>query len=627
MFARSPTKSARRAGLDVDTGQMPLKCPALSTEAIVSDNAELAAALSSALACRDTYLPVLDGPRLTRPDRESEIIRRVATINRAGTKLTLLAGLPAEARDATINKLPQNHTKVVGFGDVAAFSVDPDRTERPRLVWGRDRIGLGLLTALYSGQLIEFADKESPHDAVPSKSGHLVICEAREPLSEVIAANYAYALSAGLHIFDETDEVEGKTLLEAFYSIDAPGVNAAAERARVSARMRELVGTVDLPANGSLTFIVRQLPIGVAFPELPGTHLFTYPDLGRAVVNGFAAEQPGTRGTNVAVLVNPQKVTAPEIEAAAKLLPERKIFVRGYEGGGANVRAVSEMVDLFPYDLLLFATHCGDASGYRWTYEYRDSEDIDRKLVVDVAIGVGHTDDEDILRVMQYYRFHSLDGVDWNDPVAKADLYVGSAIRDWSERVRDKAFEPVHKESLDRVLGSAVLAMADNNYLPMPRALACEGSPIIFNNACVSWHELAGRFMFANARAYIGTLYPVNDIEAEAVAVALLGKHFGKMLPHALWSAQNCVYGEGSDRRPYVVSGVYPQRLRATREDVPRHIISKLWNGLRYWKKRAAEINDDEPDRKKGLDEIADYYGREFPAFRERWFRRAVHRS
>ncbi len=601
---------------------MQVNCPVLSTAAIVSDDPEMAAALSSALACRRTYLPVLDGPRLTRPDRESEILRRVATIAHAGTKQTLLAGLPAEARDALLNKLPQSHTKVVGFGDVAVLSVDPYRAERPRLVWGRDRIGLGLLKALYSGQLIEFTDKESPRDAVPPKSGHLVICEAQEPLSEVIAANYAYALNAGLHIFDETDEVEGKALLEAFYSIDAPGVNAAAERARVSARMRELVGAVDLPANGSLTYIVRQLPIGVAFPELPATHLFTYPDLGRAVVNGFTAEQPSTRGTNVAVLVNPQKVAAPEIEAAAKLLPERKIFVRGYEGRGANVRAVSEMVDLFPYDLLLFATHCGDASGHRWTYEYRDSEGIDRRLVVDVAIGVGHTDDEDILRVTQYNRFHSLDGVDWNDPVAKADLYVGSAIRDWTERVQDKAFEPVHKEPLERVLGSAVLAMADNNYLPMPRALACEGSPIIVNNACVSWHELAGRFMFTNARAYIGTLYPVSDIEAEAVAVALLGKHFGKMLPHALWSAQNSVYGKGSDRRPYVVSGVYPQRLRSTREDVPRRIISKLWNGLRYWKERAAGVGEDEPERKKGLDEIANYYAREFPAFRERWFRR-----
>jgi hypothetical protein len=121
---------------------------------------------------------------------------------------------------------------------------------------------LGLLTALYSGQLIEFADKEPPRDAVPSKSGHPVICEAHEPLSEVIAANYAYGLNAGLHIFDETDEVEGKALLEAFYSIDVPAVNAAAERARLSARMRKPVGAVDLPPNGSLTFIVRQLLCG-----------------------------------------------------------------------------------------------------------------------------------------------------------------------------------------------------------------------------------------------------------------------------------------------------------------------------------------------------------------------------
>lgn len=601
---------------------MVVRCPALSTDAIVSDDPELAAALSSALARRDIYLPVLDGPRLTRPDRSAEIVRRIATIAHAGSKSTFLAGLSEGACDALINKLPNNHARVVGFDDVTALSVDPLRVERPRLIWGRDRIGLGLLTALYSGQLVEFEDQESPRGAVESKSGHLVICEANEPLSEVIAANYAYALNAGLHIFDEADEVEGKALLEAFYSIDAPGVNAAAERARLSMKMRELVGAVDLPAHGSLTFIVRQLPIGVAFPELPGTHLFTYPDLGRAIVNGLAAEQPGTRGTNVAVLVNPQKVAAPEIEAAAKLLPMRKIFVRGYDGRGANVRAVSEMVDLFPYDLLLFATHCGDASGFRWTYEYRDSEGIDRELVVDVAIGVGQTDDEDILRVMQYYRFHSLDGVDWNDPVAKADLYVGSAIRDWSERVRDKDFEPVHREPLGRVLGSAVLAMADNNYLPMPRTLACEGSPIIFNNACVSWHELASRFMFADARAYIGTLYPVSDIEAEAVAVALLGKHFGKMLPHALWSAQNSVYGEGSDRRPYIVSGVYPQRLRSTREDVPRRIVSKLWNGLRYWKKRAAEVGDDNPEHKKSIDDIANFYAREFSSFRERWLRR-----
>lgn len=586
---------------------------------VVSDDPLLAAELSCALGQRDTYLPVVDGPRLTRHDRDAEVIRRVGSIARAGVTSTLLAGLSEDASNRLTAKLPNGHARVIGSDDVAGLVFDQRRLERPRLKWGHDRIGLGVLTALYAGQLIEFEDGESPCDAVASRSGHLVICEAHEPLSEVIAANYAYALGAGLHIFDATDEVESKQLLEAYYSIDAPGVDAAAERARLVARLRALVGAVALPRDGSLTFIVRQLPFGVSFPELPSTHMLTYPDLGRAVINGFAAEQPGTRGTNVAVLVNPQKVHAPEIEAARKLLPERRIFLRGYEGGGATVRAVAEMVDLFPYDLLLFATHCGDASGYRWTYEYRDSEDIDRTLVVDIAIGVGQTDDEDMLRVMQFNRFHSLDGVDWNDPVAKADLYVGTAILDYVERTRDKELEPVHKETIGRVLGSAAMAMADNNYLPMPRALACEGSPIIINNACVSWHELAGRFLFSDARAYIGTLYSVSDLEAEAVAVALLDKHFGKMLPHALWAAQNDTYGIGSDRRPYIVSGVYPQRLRTTREDVPRYILGKLWNGKRYWSKRADQVG---AERRRDFDEIATYYAREFAAFRERWFGR-----
>ena len=203
---------------------MRVKCPNLSKQAIVSDDPELAAAISSALARRDTYLPVIDGPRLTRPDHESEVIRRIATISHTGAKTTFLAGLSVAARESLIAKLPDNHARVIGFDDVAALSIDPKRLGRERLVWGRDRIGLGLLTALYSGQLIEFTDQVSSRAAVPSKSGHLVLCEAHQPLSEVIAANYAYALNAGLHIFDETDEVEGNALLEAFYSIDAPGI-------------------------------------------------------------------------------------------------------------------------------------------------------------------------------------------------------------------------------------------------------------------------------------------------------------------------------------------------------------------------------------------------------------------
>jgi hypothetical protein len=120
---------------------------------------------------------------------------------------------------------------------------------------------------------------------------------------------------------------------------------------------------------------------------------------------------------------------------------------------------------------------------------------------------------------------------------------------------------------------SAAMAMHDHNYIAMPRALADHNSPIIINNACVSWRELAGRFTFAGAQAYIGPLYPVSDFEAESVIVKLLKKCWSKCLPHALWSAQNATYGVAGDRRPYVITGVYPQRLRVARGNLPLHIL------------------------------------------------------
>lgn len=598
---------------------MTIRCPTLSRISVVADDPHLAAALSCALAERGTYLPVMDGPRLTRVDRDAEIVRRNNALARVRAKATFLAGLPVESQAAMIAHLPKDHALVVTWQDVAPLAVSDAIRNAPPLEWGNDRLGLGVLTAINERRLLKFTDAPSPRAAIPSRSGHLVICEAGHALTEVIAANYAYSLGAGLHIIDETNDDECDQLIEAYYGIDEPGKNAMLERERLKQRLRELVGGAPVPQGGSLSFITKKLPFGAAYPEVPSTHLFAYPDLGIAVVNGFAAEQSGTRGTNVAVLVDPEKVQAPEIDAAAKLLPERGILVRAYRGNGATVRAVTDMANLFPYDLLLFATHCGDASGYRETYEFRDSEGNDRRLVVDIALGVGETDDPEILSVVIYQRFVSLDGVDWTDPVAKAKLHVGPAILDFTEMNKAGRMKPVHQETIARVHGSAAMMMADNNYLLMSTMLAAGGSPIVINNACVSWHELAGRFMFANVRAYAGTLFSVSDIEAEAIVVRVLDKFFGKPLAHAFWSAQNAVYGAGGDRRPYVVTGVYPQRLRATKEHVPGHILRHLLEGAREWKARLDANAKDKKLAKRYAETVA-YYDQEIADLRARRF-------
>ncbi len=559
---------------------------------------------------------------MTRPDRDSEVIRRNNALARLQSTRILLAGLAPDAERALAAKLPTNLTAVVTDPNVAPLGAGRSIAGKAPLVWGREYIGLGMLTALYARRPIEFTDHTTPPDLVPGKSGHLVVCERGELLSEVIAANYAFSLNAGLYLIDPTDEAERAELLEAYYSIDAPGRSPGDTRAWLKRRLRQMCGDLRIPPNGSVTFITRELPFGAAFPEVPSTHLFQYPDLGIAIVNGFTAEQPGSRGTNVAALVDPGKVRAPEIEAAAKLLPERRMFVRGYSRDGATVRAITELVELFPYDLLIFATHCGDASGYRWTYEFRDSEGYDRVLVVDIAIGLGATDDPDVVSLTEFLRYHSLDGVDWTDPEAKRGMHVGTALSDFHAALQEDRLKPIRREDIPRVPGSAAMAMADNNLVMVSPSLAASGSPIVVNNACVSWHQLAGRFTFANARAYVGTLYPVSDAEAEAVMVQLLSKQFGKALPHALWSAQNAIYGAGGDRRPYVVTGVYPQRLRATREDVPAHILNRL---LHEWRERVPEQRGRPPasdwKARRAADAVA-YYRREATAFRDKWFRK-----
>lgn len=596
-----------------------MRCPDLISTLVIADDARLAAQISCIFARAGSYVPIVDGPRLTRPDYHAEVIRRNNVAARIKPELIVFAGLANETDAALTNHLPSKRIKrVMSPNEMHLLSRVGPALKTPSLVWGRDRIGIGLLKALRARTNIEFTETPSPIESVTPKSKHLVICEEGEELSEVIAANYAFALRAGLRLIPTVEKTKSEAILERFYSLyDDRSVSQTKALETLQKQLLALCGNLDIPPLGSITFITGRLPYGFAYPMAPSTHLFKYPDLGLSIINGFAAEQPRTRGINVAVLVDPETTDAPEIAAATKLLPKKSIFVRGYRGPGANVTDIARMVELFPYDMLVIATHCGDAPGYRWTYEFKDSKGYDRRLVLDIAIGVGRTDQKDRVSVTQFMHIHSLDGVDWTDDEQKKSLYIGTAIKDFFELIQKKPeLEPIAKKNIPRVLNSAALKMFDDNFIALPRSLANEGTPIIINNACASWHRLAETFMFGNARAYIGTLFPISTSEAHDVVLGVLDKHFGKPLPTALWSSQRKVY-ENSIRRPYLITGVYPQRLRTTRRDVPRDIIQHLTKELTARSAKLKNASRDDMTEEMTMKENVEYYKHELNSFRK----------
>jgi hypothetical protein len=570
-----------------------MKCPPISDQFIIADDANLAAQLSCALSQPGIYLPVCDGPRMQRPDRNLEVLRRHNAVGRARANFTYMAGLPDAAFDAMRQSLNSGRAipcfRVSSSRDIA--SLVPASGTREAIIWGRDRIAVGLLKALRSRQNIVFEDRPSPYEWVPSKCEHMVVCEEGEELSQVIAANYAFALNAGLFLIPEVHQERADELLEGFYNLqDQRDVAPAEMQARLRLELLNLCGSVPVPDVGSITF-VGKLPFGFAYPEYPTTHLFEYPDLGCAVVNGFSADQQRRPGTGVVILVDPGTTPAPEIQSAIDLLAQRRAFIRVYQGPAANVRHISEMLEHFPYDLLIISTHCGDSSGYRWTFEFTDSEGLHRTVVTDVAVDFEHTEDPEILKVGHFFRFISVDGVDWTDRVVKSKFNVGNVIRDFNERLNDGPgkFEPTKKKTVGRVVGSSAMMMSDSNLIFAQHAMANMGTPIVINNACLSWHRLASNMMYAGTRAYVGTLFPVLSSEASDVVTKVLDEYWGQPLAVAVWSAQRDVYGS-DPRRPYVVAGVFSQGLRVDLIDFPKRIKRRLATTLSGYKEMLASL-------------------------------------
>lgn len=578
------------------------KAPILSKFLIISDNPHLTAQISSLLGKRGHYTPVVDCPRLTRHDADNEVLRRNNIAARFQPSPIIFAGVEQKVKDSFKKKLPDKIVEYVeSIEDLSKIKKLHFKRPEEKLTWGKENIGIGLLLALRQNKEIVFSEDGESNNSAYSDLEHLVVCEEGDELVQVIAANYAYSIGAGLLFIPELKEGKAETICEAFYSsADHADINQSEKLEQLKGILREASSNVSLEGKKMLTFITGKMPWGFAYPEVPTTHIFKYPGIGISILNAIVSEQPNTQGLSLGVMIDPEQVGASEVNTVKKSLGQRGMILKTLKGPGANVYNVTRNIGLLPYDFLLISTHCGDAGGWEWTYEYEDSEGIQRTLVTHTTIGVGSIPHEDdLLEVMQFSKFASLDGVDWNDPEAKEKLYVGTAILDYIERSKDiNDFKPVKKEPIGRVRGSSALKMWDNNYIPVPEHIAGESLPIVLNNACSSWHRLAGNFVFGQARVYIGTLFEVLDAQAYEIAVRLTDKYFGKSLAVALWRAQNDVY-QDSVKRPYIMVGPHFQRLRITSEDKAKKVIKNMTVSGANMARSLANNNGDEYAKQK----------------------------
>lgn len=532
-----------------------LYAPTFQDCALVTDDALLAAQISALFTRQGRYFPVIDGPRLGREDGDNEVKRRRNALALAGADQVLIGGLTAEAA-ATMAEGLSRCANRDSYVDLRMIVGGRSRS-RGSLRWGESNLGVGLYQARLTKRELVFDLDVSPDLSLIARGHHmLVVCELGDSLSEVIASNIAFASNASFATIPELSKELRDEWIEDIYELGEGGELTARFSAIVD-RARQHVGALELNGYQTILFVTAGFPWGVISPHTPVTHMYRYPDFGRAAIEGIWASQGRGRSTRTALLVDPGAVESSEMTDVERALSDRGALVRQVKGKDATPLKVSFLMDLVPYDVIVVSSHSGDAQGHRLTYEFPDLEGKPRRLVLDRALSFSRDPAEESVRVTEYCRFHSLDGVSWRDKAGKEALPVGSAMQAWRNLggLEGRQEYLVASEEVRRVTGSMGIQMYGEVMFFASHAMAAGSAPLFFNNSCWSWHELSVRATFAGARGYVGSLYPVLDPEAQEVARAFFAAETEVEAPLALWRAQQQVYGDGS-RRPYVMVGL-----------------------------------------------------------------------
>jgi hypothetical protein len=564
-----------------------LQVPSFETVALVTDDDALAARASSLFRRRGRYFSVLDGPRMSTQDADNEAVRRHNALVMTGARQILMGGLPSAAI-TVMQSGWKSCTVCDDYEDLVKALRGIVRRPPNALRWGRENLGVGLYVARMQGKELCTDLASSPEQTVVEAGTHLLVaCERGDAFAEVVASNLAFASGASFALFPELPEDKREDWLEELYAL-GDGGNVTGQFNDLAQRARAWLGPLAFARHKTVLFVTAGFPWGISVPEKATSHMYRYPDFGRAVVEGLWASQSAARSSRTALLIDPHTVNGSEIPEINLALRRNGTLIRAATGSAATSTKVQFLLDLLPFDIIVLSSHAGDVPGERITYEYPDADGRQRRLTVDRALGWGYDRVEDKVQVTEYFRFHALDGVDWRDRAAKAALPVGSAITSWiaSGGAADREENIIKREPIPRVIGSMAIQLHGGPWLFASHGFAPEAAPLIVNNSCWSWHELSGRTTFAGARAYVGSLMPITDSEAQEVGQALFGRYLGCELATALWLTQRHVYG-ASARRPYVMVGLPFVSVRPNKADAVSFLNKSYLDSIAHWSDRA----------------------------------------
>jgi hypothetical protein len=281
----------------------------------------------------------------------------------------------------------------------------------------------------------------------------------------------------------------------------------------------------DMSSYSKVLFITEGFPLGISVPSVPTAHL---PKLrvGLSIASNlgeYTIALDKKHAFNGVFLANKSIDITAEHTAMSKALARTYGLVKLENMKDAKLSELE--VEVFPYDVLYIATHGSQIEAQRNTYEYTTSDGEAHEIVI--SLGLGPTS--------SLHKIESVDGVEktsdqWSKPQIKVwSQYMDNVVQ------KGQQLTPIKSER-------TLLQMRSLQFDPNPSGMGSGNTfnmlaggylPLAMVNACGSWNDISGSFVFAGCSSYIGTVLPVSN----KTAVLYAESFFDNLFNHELINA------------------------------------------------------------------------------------------
>jgi len=549
------------------------------------DATSLAALISSYLFVPGAYLPLffLRGVQVAQTDEELGFMTEAYVaelmagqdsvfisnaLGRMGApKYLILAGLN-EAQKSYLN-LPKGST-VIEIGDVSEVESKllPLTDLREELKCKAEDILRGLVVAQRRRKRLVL-DKDAPPlpEVVQLQSAAVVVEQLDDPAA-VVAINYGNSVDASVLVVDPLAKDEARQVQNWIQDWKEKG-NAESYR-KIKEEVERRIGSISFRQFEYATFFTAGLPYSLILEDvIPFTyvHLSLKPDL--FILNSVIFAEGERFGS--AIVFSPIFFSDEETSWLCEFFIRNRYYLRPLVAQNATLARFDFHAQYFPYDLLHICSHGGEVNGYEMSEQFTDRDGTTHTVEFDEVIGVTPAPDKPgMVSVHRKVFPRTLDGLGWmSDELKKHGLPSHVSLDMWKCVMESKGV----RKPKGRVAMSCAILCADTIHQGQFHALASYSSPVVFNNTCWSWSEVAAFFIACGARAYIGTLWAIDNVAAVSAARIFYESLFSGTVLSAFHKAVKAIDATSS-KNIYVYWGLHFTSLPPAQS--PQRALNKV---------------------------------------------------